>query len=77
MLQPTKEQREMIKSVWMDGKSPFVQYLVASMQKSMETVLDTEGKARDEATGEVKCCQSLLAIMSGRDEAHAIVRRDG
>ena len=75
MRQPDSVQRAALKDLWQDGRSPFVQYLAQCREDAVRTVLDSEGKARDVATGEVAAIEALLNTMAGMDEARPIERR--
>ena len=69
MQQPNAEQRQALKQLWLNGQGPVAVYFRSALSESMQTVLDTEDKKRDEASGEAKAIQTILAAMSGADEA--------
>ena len=76
MLTPNIQEREALRTLWSDGHSAIAAYLMRCREEARDVIERTEGKERDEATGEAKMLKELLVVMSGMDKAREVKRRD-
>ena len=75
MPQPDRQQQDALRALWMDGRGPIPVFMNGCISESIQTILDTEGKIRDEAAGQIKAFSAILEIMSGKNEAKPIKRQ--
>lgn len=76
MLQPNLQEREALYALWQEGRGVLAQYMIRAREQARDDMENTEGKQRDEASGEAKALKVILMAMSRSDEARQIKRPD-
>ena len=74
MQPPSDSQRAALKALWQGGMGVVAQYFMECRDHARDSMEMTDGKARDEATGEAKTLKRIFEIMKDTGGARPIVQ---